>query len=426
MNTEGCTVTQIHVDDGIEVNRSTSRHLRRTIGGLTLALSAALGLACGGGGEGLTRCSDEPGVACNWAGVPPEQGYDGEGIDRRESRLNWTMDITFGPDGLGYLVDWNNHLIRRVEKDDTIVTVMGTQEEGDGPPGQTDRLPVGDPEGADALTVNLNHPSDVDFLPDGTLLLAAWHNNKVRTMDMDTGIVKVMTGNSYGYDGDGEEAYKGVCNQPKSVVADADGNVYFIDQRNERIRMIDTSEPRMLTTIAGSGARGYGGDGADALEATFDWDNAITPQPEGGLALDGDNLYIADTGNHRIRRLDLESGIVETIAGTGEPGYSGDGGDALEAAFNRPYEVEMGPDGRLWVVDAHNNAIRAIDLESGVVETVAGNGTPCPTPSFCYVDDHGADALDVQFSWPYGIGFDEDGHLYVADTYNSRVVRIAQ
>lgn len=417
-------VTNLMVEIEDEGKSKRSRSAGRALCVPLLALSMST-LACGGSDD-LPECSDEPGISCNWAGVPPEQGYDGEGIDRRSSRLNWTMDITFGPDGLAYLVDWNNHLIRRVEADDTIVTVIGTQEEGDGPPGEVDRLPLGDPEGAPGIEVNLNHPSDVEFAPDGTLLLAAWHNNKIRTMDPETGIVKVMTGNSYGFAGDGGEAYKGVCNQPKSVVADEDGRVYFTDQRNERIRMVDIGEPRMIATIAGSGTRGYAGDGGNALEAQFNWDNAITPQPEGGLALRGDELYIADTGNHRIRRLDLQSGTIETIGGTGEPGYSGDGGDALEAQFNRPYEVEFGPDGRLYVVDTHNNVIRAIDLDSGVVESVAGNGLACPNPSFCYVDDDGEDAADVQFSWPYGIDFDNDGHLYVADTYNSRVVRIAQ
>ena len=124
--------------------RARSR-ARRVIGGAALAFAAAFSYACGGGGGGgaADDCSDEPGVSCQWAGVPPEQGYDGEGIDRLESRLNWPTDITFGPDGLAYLTDWNNHLIRRVEEDGTVNTAMGTQVEGDGPPGETDRLPLG-------------------------------------------------------------------------------------------------------------------------------------------------------------------------------------------------------------------------------------------------------------------------------------------
>jgi hypothetical protein len=396
-------------------------------GAAACLLSTSLIAACGGsGGEDLGECSDEPGTACNWAGVPPEQGYDGEGFDRRESRLNWAMDITFGPDDRAYIVDWNNHLIRRVEADQTMTTVIGNAVEGDGPPGQVDRLPLGNPEGAPGTIVSLNHPSDVEFAPDGTLLLAAWHNNKIRTLDVETGIVKVLTGDSYGYAGDGDRAYMGVCNQPKTVVTDEEGRIYFIDQRNERVRMIDIDEDRTLDTIAGTGTRGYEGDGGDALEAQFSWDNSITPQPEGGLALRGSELYVSDTQNHRIRRIDLDSGVIDTVAGTGEPGYSGDGGPAAEAEFNQPYDIEFGPDDRLYVVDTHNNAIRAIDLDSGIVETVAGNGQECPHPSFCYQEDAGKQALDVQLSWPYGIGFDADGNLYVADTYNSRIVRIAR
>jgi DNA-binding beta-propeller fold protein YncE len=324
------------------------------------------------------------------------------------------------------VLDWNNHRVRRVETDDTLTTVIGTKYEGDGPVGEGDRLPLGDAPGAPGTEVALNHPTDIDFMPDGTIVLAAWHNNKIRVMDPETGIVKVLGGDSYGYAGDGEEAYKAVFNQPKAIVCDGEGQVYTNDQRNQRIRLIDAGEPRTIRTIAGDGTPGFSGDGGSALDAQFYFDYGTTPVPTGALALRDGVLYVADSMNNRIRAIDLESGIIDTVAGDGEARYAGDGGPALEASFRTPLDLEFGPDGRLYVADAANNAIRAIDLEADVVETVAGTGEPCPGTFNCFEAEEGLPAAQVQLAAPYGIAFDATGNLYIADTNNSRIVRIAK
>jgi sugar lactone lactonase YvrE len=338
----------------------------------------------------------------------------------------YVSDLTFGPDGLAYLVDWNNHRIRRVEADETLTTVIGTDYEGDGPPGEIDRLPEGNPEGAPGTTVALNHPTDVEFMPDGTLLFAAWHNNKLRSMDMKTGVVKVVTGNSYGYAGDDGEAWAALMNQPKAVEVDEDGQIYTIDQRNERIRVLDNSEPRMIRTYAGTGEVGYTGDGGPASEAEFHWDEKPTPDPSGSLELRDGVLYVADTLNHCIRAIDLETGVVQSIAGTGEAGYSGDGGAATEAQLNQPLDIEFGPDGLLYIADRFNNAIRALDVEAGIIDTVVGTGEPCAQPLNCTEAEENLPAREVQFSEPYGLAFDEAGNLFVADTNNSRVVKVTR
>lgn len=401
--------------------------VRRAFPRAGMAAVLAACFACGSeGGSGGDPCTYEPGTACTWVGVKGKRGFNEDGNPRRESWLMYASDLTFGPDGLAYIVDWNNHRIRRVEADDTLTTIIGTDYEGDGPPGEIDRLPAGDPEGAPGTAVALNHPTDIEFLEDGTLLLAAWHNNKLRVMDMETDTVRVLAGNSYGFAGDDSPAWDALFNQPKAVAVGDDGTIYTIDQRNERIRAIAPGGDRVITTIAGTGAVGYTGDGGPSIEAEFHFDVKPTPDPSGSLAFRDGVLYVADTLNHCIRTIDLGTGVVESIAGTGEPGYSGDGGAAIEAQFDQPLDIELGPDGLLYIADRFNNVIRAMDLESGIIETVAGNGLRCATPLNCYEKGENGGALDVQLSEPYGIAFDPDGNLYIADTNNSRIVRITR
>jgi sugar lactone lactonase YvrE len=133
-------------------------------------------------------------------------------------------------------------------------------------------------------------------------------------------------------------------------------------------------------------------------------------------------LYFADTDSHRIRRVeffdeDYSDGVVTTLCGTGGRGFSGDGGPAAEAQIDFPQDMEIGPDGRLYFADANNNRVRAIDLTTGIIETVAGTGTGG------YTGDGGM-ALVAELNRPFGIAFDLDGHLYVSDTFNGRIRKI--
>jgi len=128
---------------------------------------------------------------------------------------------------------------------------------------------------------------------------------------------------------------------------------------------------------------------------------------------------VADTENQRIRRIDLTAQTIETVVGDGTAGFGGDGGPATAAQLNYPRDIEFGPDGRLFIADTDNHRIRAVDLTTGIIQTVAGNGDPG------YAGDGGS-ALQASFHRPFGLGVDAVGDVYVADTFNNRVRRVVQ
>jgi hypothetical protein len=276
------------------------------------------------------------------------------------------------------------------------------------------------PEGAPGWTVELNHPTDVSFLPDGQVLMAAWHNHKVRQLEPQSNRVTVLVGSGAGAVGDGGAARMALLNQPKSVVADPAGNVFVTDSRNKRIRRIDAASGTIVT-VAGNGKLGFGGDGGPPLQASFNMqEDNENPEPGGSIAYDPAEgaLYLADTYNHRVRKVDLALQVVTTVAGSGTRGFGGDGGPATGAALNGPRDVEVGPDGRLYIADTDNHRIRVLDRRTGIITTVAGAGQPG------FAGDRGA-ARSARFFRPWGIAHGPDGALYVADTRNNRIRRIA-
>ena len=367
--------------------------------------------------------TDQSGVACVWAGNGTA-GFNGDGKPARASRLYEPVDVAFGPDGTPWILDWNNHKVRTVEKDGTLKTRIGTILPGDGDPDQNDQTPAGAP----GDTVSLNHPTSIAFEPDGTVILATWHNFKIRTCDPATDLVHVIAGGDYVLGnpvlgspfGDGGPAARASFSFPKAIVRAPTGELYVLDQRNQRIRKMAADADRTITTVAGTGTKGFAGDGGDPLQAQFNWDSGVAPVPNGGLAIGPDGkLYVSDTLNNRVRVIDFAANVIDTLAGTGTAGFSGDGKAAKEAELSKPIDLEFGPDGRLYVADSGNGAIRAIDLTTGVITTVAGtgkNGTGA----------EGRAATKTQLNDPWGVSFDADGAMYVSDTMNNRILRVAR
>lgn len=360
-------------------------------------------------------CRDlEPGHACTWVGLRTGEGYNGDN-HRLETLINQPQDLIFLPDGSAWFTDFNNFLIRRIMPDGMIETMVGSTDPvfpGDGPFGG---LTPGGAEGSEWL---LNHPTNLMLQPDGNILVVAWHNHKLLTVDPENGFVKVVCGGGAGFAGDGQLAEtSALFKQLNDASFDEDGNLYIVDQQNARIRMIDTDG--IITTIAGTGMLGYSGDGGPALDAQFSWARGSNPNPSGGIVYHEGKLYISDTEADVIRVMDLALGTIDAFAGTGEAGGAGDDGPAVDAQLNGPRDLEIGPDGDLYFADTDNGKIRAVELETGVIRTVVGTG------ELGIEDEEGLLATEVLLRRPFGLAFDPDGNLYVMDTLNSRIVKVA-
>jgi PQQ-dependent catabolism-associated beta-propeller protein len=196
---------------------------------------------------------------------------------------------------------------------------------------------------------------------------------------------------------------------PYGVVIGPDGGLYFCDLDNQLIRRRDLASGA-TTTIAGTGERGYSGDGGPAIEATLDMPHEIQ------FDADGD-LYIVERDNHVVRKVDMTSGVISTVAGTGVEGFSGDGGPATGAELNRPHSIAFAPDGRLLICDIGNHRIRRVDLAANTIETFAGTGEREPTPD-------GAPLAGTPLNGPRAMAISPDGQLYLALREGNAVHRI--
>ncbi len=350
------------------------------------------------------------GQICTLAGT----GIAGDGQDglpARETRLYLPQDVTFGPDGRLYVVDWNNHRIRVVDGDRTMHVIAGIGELG---------LSVDDP-----ATGRLNHPTNVAFdpmAPPDEMTIAAWHNSRIKKVQVGTGALVDVCGNGKrGFAGNGGPASTATLDLPVAVVFDAAGNLLIADQANQMIRRVDRATD-VITTIAGTGhcadavnpAPCVLNDGGPATAAGFHFPIGQAASPGGRIALGADgSIYVADTENFRLRRIDPD-GNIATFAGTGRWGFAGDGGPAIAAELGRLTDVAVGGDGRIFIADTDNSCVRVVTPD-GVIATYAGN---CGQRGF---SGDGAPATSALLDRPYGLEVGPAGELYVADTHNHRI-----
>src|SRR5204863_478114 len=224
-------------------------------------------------------------------------------------------------------------------------------------------------------------------------------NERIRKIAGATGVITTVAGNGVlGFAGDGGAATNASLNSPASVAQDASGNLYIAEYANHRIRKV-TAATGIITTVAGNGINTFAGDGGAATSASLSHPN--------GVALDaGGNLYIADLGNERIRKVAAATGIITTVAGNGVISFAGDGGAATSASLTRPTGVALDASGNLYIADNVNHRIRKVDAATGIITTMAGNGNPT------FAGDGGA-ATSASVYVPTGVALDASGNLYI-------------
>jgi RHS repeat-associated protein len=327
-----------------------------------------------------------------FAGKTPG-GFGGDGGPATDARFKNPYGLAVGPDGSVYIADSGNHRIRRVGPDGNITTVAGNGTAGF----------AGD--NGPATSAELNEPFGVAVGPDGSLFIVDQSNNRIRQVRPDGKIVTIAGNGSSTFGGDGGPATSAGM-LPWGVAVGPDGAVYIADRSNSRIRMVDQNGT--ISTVAGNGLALPVGDGVPATSVNIGVPSDVAVGPDG-------SLYIIVGGPGRVRKV-TPQGIISTLAGT-TAGYSGDGGPAKTAQIDSPVRLAVGPDGGIYIPDTGNQRLRWIGSE-GIIATIAGNG-------LAGFSGDGGLATQAQFSDPYAVAVGPDGSVYVADSFNQRIRKIA-
>ncbi len=324
-------------------------------------------------------------------------------------------------------------------------------------------------DGGPALKAALSQPFGIEIGPDGMLYFCDFSNNAVRRIDLKTGLIATVagTGGKLGFAGDGGPATQALFHEPHEVRFDRAGNYYISDTKSHHVRRID-AKTNVITTVAGTGEAGFAGDGGPAAKSVLNLPIAVS--------LDGDSgLFICDIKNNRVRRIDLSTGMISTFAGTGESkaatdgaallstaihgprslavdanqdlvlvlregnaayrihrktmtlhhlagtgqqGYAGDGGDARHALFAGPKGIAVDGDGNVLLCDTENHVIRIIHKSTGIIDTLVGDGQPGDGPD--------GELRKCRLKRPHGIFVARDGAIYIGDSGNNKIRKIVR
>jgi hypothetical protein len=325
-----------------------------------------------------------------------DASYTGDGGVARRAGLNQPFDVALDKQGNLYCSEANNHCVRRVERGSgAIITVAGTGQvgySGDGGP---------------ATQAQLNSPYGIALDMANNLYIVDRLNACIRMVEAATGIIRTIAGTGHpGYSGDGGPATQAQLQEPNDIVLDGQGHVFIADVRDHRVRVVDLATG-LITTFAGTGDADSGGDGGPASRAALLGPRALAFGPSG-------DLYICLRNDHKVRKVDMRTGIIRTVAGTGERGYTGDHGPALQATFNGPKEIAIDRHDNIVLVDTENHCIRRIEAASGLVTPVAGTGQAGGSGD-------GGPATAATLKRPHGACVDEAGNIFIGDSENHRV-----
>lgn len=344
-------------------------------------------------------------------------GYAGNGGPAIDAAMQWPNSVAVDAAGNLYIADTDNSVIRLVTASTGIISTYAGVGETAGFSG----------DGSPATSAELSYPQGVALDRSGNLYIADSGNCLIRRVDAHSHIITTVAGRtpvSGGYQnencnhtGDGGLATDAELFQPNGVALDPGGDLYIADTSNDSIRRVD-AKTHIITTIAGGCSssaptceRGFGGDGGPAVKA-------LLAQPV-AVALDTEeNLYIADKGNNRIRRIDLKTGIITTVAGSCAvnevdvcpSGYTPDGGLATRAVLAEPQGVIVDPFGNIVFSDTENDLVRKIDAKTGKLTTIAG------LYGWIGLHNNGGPAINAALQWPTQLAYDNSGNLYIVDS----------
>jgi sugar lactone lactonase YvrE len=279
--------------------------------------------------------------------------------------------------------------------------------------------------GGPAIEAKLNQPSCVVTDNVGNLYIGDDATNTIRKVAAGTGIISTYAGNSLAaYSGDGGPAVSASMYAPAGCALDSAGNLYVAEAGNNIVRKIAASTG-IITTVAGTGfghgcaGGGFGGDGGQATKAQLFCPNGVAVDASG-------DLFISDTGNQRVREVNAQTGVITTIAGNGTYGHSGSGGAATDAMIANPEQLALDSASNLYIAEQGASIIAKVNLSTGIISTVAGNGTTGPgvTVTDSAVKGDGGPATQAQLSSPQGVVLDSAGNIFIADSNNQRVRKV--
>lgn len=400
--------------------------------------------------------------------------FTGDGGPATKALLNQPMGVTFDQQDNLYIADYNNARVRRVNAHTGIITtVAGSSQVGD--MGRATAAVIVEPagtafdaagnlfisdqgdnrirvvgvhgliatvagtgasgysnDGGPSIRARLNVPCDVKVDPAGNLYIADLGNYRVRRVDAASGIITTIAGSGlFGFSGDNGPATKAALSVPRGIALDPKGNLYIADLFNLRIRFVNLGslpatlyggspnalsvQPGQIITVVGTGAKGSGGDNGPGVDATVNFPRGVAMDTLG-------NLYVVEGGtglapDSRVRKVDVTTGIITTVAGTVTAGYNGDDIPATSAMLNGPRGVAVDPVGNLFIADTLNSRVRRVDAQSGIITTVAGTGIPG-------FSGEGSSPTAASMFYPRYVSLDHAGNLYISDAGNSRIRRV--
>ena len=324
--------------------------------------------------------------------------FSGDGGLAIQAELRDAVSVSTDAAGNFYIVDAQANRVRKVDSTTGIITTVA----GGGPADSVN-------DGVAATFAVVSAPRDIAVNGGGDIFFCDGNHSRIRKIAAATGVISTVAGNgSFGFSGDGGPASNAQLSSPWGVAVGANGDIYIADANNNRVRKVDSAGK--ISTVAGNGTFGYTGDGGAATSATMSFVGGVAVSATG-------DLYIADYSNNVVRKVTAATGIITTIAGNGTAGYSGDGAAATGAQLWGPSNVALDAAGNILITDANNNAVRKVAVATGIISTIAGNGTAG------YSGDNGA-ATAATLAYPTFLALDKSGNILISDSDNSVIRKV--